>query len=118
FSTAGQRLEREAGVAGAPSPFFDFGWDFGCAGFGCAGNDGFDASLGVALADGASLRPEAFRSQMMRKPSRVSKSSTCLIYFDPVPIMEPRPPVAITGVSRPNSASRSSRMPSTSPRYP
>ncbi len=29
----------------------------------------------------------------MRSPSRVRKSSTVLMYFDPVPISEPKPPV-------------------------
>src|SRR5438270_11836772 len=56
------------------------------------------------------------RSQMMRSPSRVSRSSTCLMYFEWSPIKLAKPPVATTFVSGPSSLIRRSRMPSTNPR--
>src|SRR6267154_988799 len=66
----------------------------------------FDEALGVRPG-----RAATFRSQITRTPSRVKKSSTFLMYFDPVPIIEPRPPVAITCVASPSSARSSSRIP-------
>src|SRR5258708_32882783 len=42
-------------------------------------------------------------SQMMRSASRVSRSSTFLMYFELSPIRLARPPVATTLVSAPNS---------------
>src|ERR1700751_3001213 len=66
----------------------------------------------------ASRRGLVLRYQIMRKSSRVRKSSTVLMYFDAVPIKGASPPVARTLVSFPISGNNCSRIPSTSPRYP
>src|SRR5438270_1900290 len=73
------------------------------------------ADLGAACALAVS-RGFAFRSQIMRRPLRVRKSSTALMYFDPSPNKLARPPVATTLQSCPISASSNSKTPSTSPR--
>src|SRR6185369_15253263 len=59
---------------------------------------------------------DALRSQIIRKPSRVRNSSTCLMYFDPPLMSGASPPVETTLVSFPISARSRSSIPSTRPR--
>src|SRR5438094_8196375 len=84
------------------------------------GFEGLAATAAVrgGLTTGASRPAFAFRSQMMRRPSNVKKSSTCLMCLDPLPIRAAKPPVATIRVSSPISSSRRSRIPSTRPKYP
>src|SRR5437667_12904422 len=57
-----------------------------------------------------------FLSQIMCRPSSVSRSSTCLMYLEPPAMSVANPPVATIFVSLPSSPSKRSIMPSTNPR--
>ena len=60
----------------------------GCADFGCADlDDVLGSAWDAAFVEGESFRVALLRSQMMRRPSSVRKSSTFLMYFEPVPII-------------------------------